>query len=239
MMTTILKTHPATTAVDALVKRPGKRGRKSRKTEAQAALAASDTNSLVKMGAPEQGADDRELTSAETNMPTGLKPNVSLSAIARQETTPPKTATKAAMVIAALRTNDGVTIDTIMAMTDWQAHSVRGFLSGTVKKKLGLTVTRSKDADGQQRYRIAEPAPDVTPRAGASTDAAETDAHAAGEANASNPEGPIIEGTAGHDAHSGDERRDDERGDGKLDKLPEAPDDASDTTDRAVQATVA
>jgi hypothetical protein len=37
----------------------------------------------------------------------------------------------------------------------WQAHSVRGFLSGTLKKKLGLEVTSSKAADGERRYGIA------------------------------------------------------------------------------------
>jgi Protein of unknown function (DUF3489) len=38
--------------------------------------------------------------------------------------------------------------------TDWQAHSVRGFLSGAVKKKMGLRVTTAKLPDGTRTYRV-------------------------------------------------------------------------------------
>jgi len=41
-----------------------------------------------------------------------------------------------------------------MAATDWQAHSVRGFLSGTLRKKMGLTVESAKRQDGDRVYSI-------------------------------------------------------------------------------------
>jgi hypothetical protein len=41
-----------------------------------------------------------------------------------------------------------------MKATGWQAHSVRGFLSGTVGKKMGLAVTSSKGDDGERRYSV-------------------------------------------------------------------------------------
>nr|WP_226470659.1 DUF3489 domain-containing protein [Luteimonas panaciterrae] len=38
----------------------------------------------------------------------------------------------------------------------WQAHTVRGTFAGAFKKKLGLTITSTKDAGGERVYRIAE-----------------------------------------------------------------------------------
>lgn len=64
--------------------------------------------------------------------------------------------TKASNVIEALRSKDGVSLESIMAVTGWQAHSVRGFLSGTVRKKLGIDLTRDTRADGVKYYRIVE-----------------------------------------------------------------------------------
>ena len=42
----------------------------------------------------------------------------------------------------------------MMEATDWQQHSVRGFLAGTVKKKLGFTIISSKSEGELRRYRI-------------------------------------------------------------------------------------
>lgn len=61
---------------------------------------------------------------------------------------------KLARVIAMLRTPQGATIAAISAETGWQAHSVRGAMSGAIKKKLGLTITSDK-VDGVRIYRIA------------------------------------------------------------------------------------
>jgi hypothetical protein len=61
--------------------------------------------------------------------------------------------TKAARVIALLREPSGATIKAIMAMTGWQAHSVRGFISAQLTKKLGLRV-QSFMRSGERVYRI-------------------------------------------------------------------------------------
>jgi Protein of unknown function (DUF3489) len=50
--------------------------------------------------------------------------------------------------------SDGASVEELQAATGWQAHSVRGFLSGTVKKKLGLTLNSDRARDGTRRYRI-------------------------------------------------------------------------------------
>jgi hypothetical protein len=62
---------------------------------------------------------------------------------------------KGLAILTLLRREQGATIEELMAATGWQAHSVRGFLSGNVKKKLGLTVLSEKAEDGIRRYRVA------------------------------------------------------------------------------------
>lgn len=62
--------------------------------------------------------------------------------------------TKLAILIDCLRQPGGATVVNLMRMTHWQAHSVRGAISGVVKKKLGLNVVSEMGADGQRVYRI-------------------------------------------------------------------------------------
>ncbi len=61
---------------------------------------------------------------------------------------------KTAKVLELLKRKDGATLAEIMKATDWQAHSVRGFISGTLGKKMGLTVTSTKGEDGERSYSI-------------------------------------------------------------------------------------
>jgi hypothetical protein len=61
---------------------------------------------------------------------------------------------KTAKVLDLLRRPDGATLKEIMKATGWQPHSVRGFLSGTVGKKLGLTLTSTKGEDGERSYQL-------------------------------------------------------------------------------------
>lgn len=63
--------------------------------------------------------------------------------------------TKLALLVDLLRAGDGASIDEIVAATGWQAHSVRGAISGALKKKLGLTVASEKQDDRGRVYRIA------------------------------------------------------------------------------------
>jgi hypothetical protein len=62
---------------------------------------------------------------------------------------------KKAQVIALLRQKGGATLGQIMAATEWQPHTVRGFLSGTLARRMGLTVESVKSADGQRVYSLS------------------------------------------------------------------------------------
>ena len=60
-------------------------------------------------------------------------------------------------VIAMLRRPEGATVDEVASATGWRRHTVRGVFSGTLKKKLGLTLASAKEERGRV-YRISEPA---------------------------------------------------------------------------------
>ena len=63
--------------------------------------------------------------------------------------------TKQAQIIAMLQRPEGATISQIVEATGWQPHTVRGTFAGAFKKKLGLTLSSSKDEHGQRVYRVA------------------------------------------------------------------------------------
>lgn len=64
---------------------------------------------------------------------------------------------KLGQVLKLLSRPEGATIADLMAATNWQAHSVRGVLSGSVKKKLGLAVISEKTGS-ERTYRISSEA---------------------------------------------------------------------------------
>ena len=61
---------------------------------------------------------------------------------------------KTAKILDLLKRPGGATSKELMKATGWLPHSVRGFLSGTVRKKMGLTVTSTKGEDGERTYSV-------------------------------------------------------------------------------------
>jgi hypothetical protein len=66
----------------------------------------------------------------------------------------PKPGSKAEKVLEMMRRKEGATLAEIAKATDWQNHSIRGFVSGHVTKKLGLKVESTKSEAGERTYRI-------------------------------------------------------------------------------------
>jgi hypothetical protein len=62
---------------------------------------------------------------------------------------------KQAAVIALLRRSEGVTVAEVVTATGWQPHTVRGLFSGTLKKKLGLSLSSAEEDRGRV-YRISD-----------------------------------------------------------------------------------
>jgi len=74
----------------------------------------------------------------------------------QQDLTPPtqRKDTKQAQLIAMLCANGGATIDEIVAALGWRSHTIRGAMSGALKKKLGLEVTSEKVEGRGRVYRL-------------------------------------------------------------------------------------
>ena len=66
----------------------------------------------------------------------------------------PVTTTKAAKIIGLLLRNNGATIAELTKATSWQAHSIRGFMSGTLKKKQGVLIKSDQEEGEPRRYFI-------------------------------------------------------------------------------------
>lgn len=93
----------------------------------------------------------RKQITAGTNKPQRQKKRGAATTTAASKAARPNS--KIASVIEMMRQRGGATLNAIMDATDWQAHSVRGAISGAIKKKLGLKVV--SEMRGEERiYRI-------------------------------------------------------------------------------------
>lgn len=62
---------------------------------------------------------------------------------------------KTEQAIAMMKRPGGATLKQLMETLDWQSHTVRGFVTGALTKKMGLTVASTKPAGGERIYAIA------------------------------------------------------------------------------------
>jgi hypothetical protein len=97
----------------------------------------------------------RPKTAAHSTARKSAKPTSRKRPLAASSKTKAGSDTKHGRIIAMLRTPSGTTIAAIMKVTDWQSHSIRGFLAGTVRKKLKLNLV-SELTDKGRVYRIKD-----------------------------------------------------------------------------------
>ena len=91
-------------------------------------------------------------TSVASTVPVAANPSLPAHDQPASQSASP--GTKQSRVVAMLRSPRGATIAAMMKATDWQQHSVRGFLAGVVRKRLKLKLS-SKKVDGNRVYQIA------------------------------------------------------------------------------------
>jgi hypothetical protein len=116
------------------------------------------TSGLLALGIDEADKDRCPVTAAAMPRKRKVaanprrKPQAVSPAASRRRSAPTKS--KQDLVIQMLRRQSGVTINDIIAKTGWQPHSVRGFFSGLVRKKLNLPLVSDVGKDGVRRYHI-------------------------------------------------------------------------------------
>jgi len=98
--------------------------------------------------APSKAKSDKKATPAKKANKGGK------SGQSPKKATGARQGTKAAKVLDLLKRTGGATLKELMKATGWQAHSVRGFLSGAVGKKMGLKVTSTKAEAEDRRYSV-------------------------------------------------------------------------------------
>ena len=102
-----------------------------------------------------QGAPDAPKAKGANKKATSGKQAAPARKGAKKAGKPARAGSKKAEVLELLRRKQGATIQEIMKATGWQAHTVRGFVSGTLTKKLGLKVESFRSEEKQRTYRVA------------------------------------------------------------------------------------
>jgi hypothetical protein len=123
--------------------------------------AKAPTSFIISKVAPATTTSRKRSTTAASSTKANKLPSKNLKAVppsadvALPLPAGPVRDSKQARLIARLRAKPGATIDQMMTLTGWQAHTVRGTISGVLRKKLGLTVNCDSSTDsGEHLYRI-------------------------------------------------------------------------------------
>jgi hypothetical protein len=135
-MTTMIPEENTTAATTASSKKP-KPNKKARVAPRRADVATAKAKSA------------RKAKPAKTAPKGRTKPEAAKPKVARG-------GSKTAKILGLLKRPGGATSKELMKATGWLPHSVRGFLSGTVRKKMGLTVTSAKGEDGERTYSVED-----------------------------------------------------------------------------------
>ena len=115
---------------------------------------SSKKKATLKTGVP-KGQKTAKVGQAKAAPKGQAKPAKKIAKTAKAST--PRAESKGAKILDLIRRPKGATLAEIMKATDWQAHSVRGFISGALGKKLGLKVESAKrEGDDERVYTLSK-----------------------------------------------------------------------------------
>ena len=120
--------------------------------------ATSTKKASSKKGAPKakKGASKKEPKPAATKKAVKKETKPASKKASKAKDGQPREGSKKQIVIDMMRRKEGATLAEIAKATDWQNHSIRGFISGSLTKKMRLTVESTKNEAGERTYRIAK-----------------------------------------------------------------------------------
>jgi hypothetical protein len=137
--------------VIAVITAEGKQMNKSEEPEntpATATVEATKPKKKASVGArgahvaPKKGKSAKKATPVRKSPKGRKKPDIA------------RAGSKTAKILDLLKRSGGATMKELIKTTGWQPHSVRGFLSGTVGKKMRLTVVSAKGENGERAYSL-------------------------------------------------------------------------------------
>jgi len=118
-------------------------------TEKPEAATKANTAPRKPHGAPTRGKSGKKANPAKKGAKAPKKGTKAKAEGVRQ-------GSKTAQVLELLKRSGGASLKEIMKATNWQPHSVRGFISGTLGRKMGLKVESVKNDEGERSYSIAK-----------------------------------------------------------------------------------
>ena len=129
----------------------------STSTEITTAIAEQGANSAPRQTTSKKASRN---TSKKTSKPAAKKParketkTAATKKPAKATDAQPREGSKKQVVLELLRRKDGATTAEIAKATGWQNHSIRGFISGALSKKMGLKVESKKNDAGERVYKL-------------------------------------------------------------------------------------
>jgi uncharacterized protein DUF3489 len=123
---------------------------------AQATAAAAPPKAAKKanVAKPARHVAPAKAKSAKKASPTKKAPKGAKGSKPAKKASRARDGSKTAQILDLLKRSGGATSKELMKVTGWLPHSIRGFLSGTVGKKMGLAVISTKGEDGERTYSV-------------------------------------------------------------------------------------